>query len=289
MTRSAGRGAGGVVRARVYGCGGWRWTTPRTPGTWRTIRGHARRSPGRGRRAGAGGAVLLDGDRRAGSRRRGRRRRRTGTGTCAARCGFGPAVVELLARGTGCSSRSARTRCWSSRSARSSTTPTAPSRGDRIAAARGRWPAAAADLDGRAVRPRRGRGLERRPAATPVRAAWTCRPTPSTTGTTGCTRPNPATDAADRGRRRADADFWAARRAADLDSLAELLELGSTDERGALDTVVPVLAEWRRQAPREVDRREAALPRHLAAPRTRGRRGAGRPLALVVPSIAGRQ
>ena len=40
------------------------------------------------------------------------------------------------ARGTGCSSRSAPTRCWSSRSPRSSTTPHRPRRGgDRVAAA----------------------------------------------------------------------------------------------------------------------------------------------------------
>ncbi|MGP3688925.1 type I polyketide synthase [Streptomyces sp. IBSNAI002] len=43
----------------------------------------------------------------------------------------------------------------------------------------------------------------------------------------------------------ADADFWAAVEQADLDSLGELLEMASTDERSALGTVVPVLAEWR--------------------------------------------
>ena len=34
--RGVGRGAGGVVRRTVSGYGGWRWTTRRTPGTWRT-------------------------------------------------------------------------------------------------------------------------------------------------------------------------------------------------------------------------------------------------------------
>ncbi len=43
----------------------------------------------------------------------------------------------------------------------------------------------------------------------------------------------------------ADCDFWAAVEQADLDSLGELLEMASTDERSALGTVVPVLAEWR--------------------------------------------
>ncbi|KJY30012.1 AMP-dependent synthetase, partial [Streptomyces sp. NRRL S-444] len=43
----------------------------------------------------------------------------------------------------------------------------------------------------------------------------------------------------------ADSDFWAAVERADLDSLGELLEMASTDQRSALDTVVPVLAEWR--------------------------------------------
>ncbi|MEU9233193.1 type I polyketide synthase [Streptomyces subrutilus] len=43
----------------------------------------------------------------------------------------------------------------------------------------------------------------------------------------------------------ADSDFWAAVEQADLDSLGELLEMASTDERSALGTVVPVLAEWR--------------------------------------------
>jgi rifamycin polyketide synthase module 1/2/3 len=42
-----------------------------------------------------------------------------------------------------------------------------------------------------------------------------------------------------------DADFWTAVERADLDSLAGLLELGSTDQRSALHTVVPVLADWR--------------------------------------------
>ncbi|WP_320065551.1 type I polyketide synthase [Micromonospora sp. RTGN7] len=43
----------------------------------------------------------------------------------------------------------------------------------------------------------------------------------------------------------ADSDFWAAVEHADLDSLAELLEMASTDQRSALNTVVPVLADWR--------------------------------------------
>ncbi|WFE93459.1 type I polyketide synthase [Micromonospora sp. WMMD987] len=45
----------------------------------------------------------------------------------------------------------------------------------------------------------------------------------------------------------ADADFWAALERPDLDSLAELLDVASTDQRGALDTVAPVLADWRRR------------------------------------------
>jgi rifamycin polyketide synthase module 1/2/3 len=43
----------------------------------------------------------------------------------------------------------------------------------------------------------------------------------------------------------ADADFWAAVEQADTDSLAALLEMASTDQRSALTTVVPVLADWR--------------------------------------------
>nr|AXL05737.1 AMP-dependent synthetase [uncultured bacterium] len=43
----------------------------------------------------------------------------------------------------------------------------------------------------------------------------------------------------------ADADFWAAVEQADTDSLAALLELASTDQRDALRTVVPVIADWR--------------------------------------------
>ncbi len=43
----------------------------------------------------------------------------------------------------------------------------------------------------------------------------------------------------------ADAEFWTAVENADLDSLAELLEMASASERGALHAVVPVLAGWR--------------------------------------------
>ncbi|MGR4884661.1 type I polyketide synthase [Streptomyces sp. LARHCF249] len=43
----------------------------------------------------------------------------------------------------------------------------------------------------------------------------------------------------------ADSDFWAAVEQADLDSLGALLETASADERSALGTVVPVLAQWR--------------------------------------------
>ncbi|MFJ8165200.1 type I polyketide synthase [Streptomyces sp. NPDC096136] len=43
----------------------------------------------------------------------------------------------------------------------------------------------------------------------------------------------------------ADCDFWDAVERADLDSLGELLDMASADQRSALDTVVPVLAEWR--------------------------------------------
>ncbi|MEU9447013.1 SDR family NAD(P)-dependent oxidoreductase, partial [Streptomyces sp. NPDC048304] len=43
----------------------------------------------------------------------------------------------------------------------------------------------------------------------------------------------------------ADSDFWQAVEHADLDSLTELLEMASADERTALSTVVPVLAQWR--------------------------------------------
>ncbi|MGV4989020.1 SDR family NAD(P)-dependent oxidoreductase, partial [Streptomyces sp. NRAIS4] len=42
-----------------------------------------------------------------------------------------------------------------------------------------------------------------------------------------------------------DSDFWQAVEHADLDSLTELLEMASADERTALSTVVPVLAQWR--------------------------------------------
>ncbi|MEV7091762.1 type I polyketide synthase [Amycolatopsis sp. NPDC051045] len=42
----------------------------------------------------------------------------------------------------------------------------------------------------------------------------------------------------------ADAEFWTAIEQSDVDNLAELLEL-APDQRGALSTVVPVLAEWR--------------------------------------------
>ncbi|WP_308298729.1 type I polyketide synthase [Streptomyces sp. GESEQ-35] len=43
----------------------------------------------------------------------------------------------------------------------------------------------------------------------------------------------------------ADSDFWQAVEHADLDSLSGLLETASADERSALSTVVPVLAQWR--------------------------------------------
>ncbi len=43
----------------------------------------------------------------------------------------------------------------------------------------------------------------------------------------------------------ADSDFWTAVEHADVDSLAELLELASASDRSALSTVVPVLADWR--------------------------------------------
>ncbi|MFI9220101.1 type I polyketide synthase [Streptomyces werraensis] len=43
----------------------------------------------------------------------------------------------------------------------------------------------------------------------------------------------------------ADSDFWEAVERADLDALAELLETESAEDRGALSSVVPVLAEWR--------------------------------------------
>nr|WP_281188598.1 type I polyketide synthase [Micromonospora nigra] len=44
-----------------------------------------------------------------------------------------------------------------------------------------------------------------------------------------------------------DSDFWNAVEHANLDSLSELLEMASTDQREALHTVVPVLADWRRK------------------------------------------
>nr|WP_281184503.1 type I polyketide synthase [Micromonospora halophytica] len=44
-----------------------------------------------------------------------------------------------------------------------------------------------------------------------------------------------------------DSVFWTAVEHADLDSLAELLETASDDQRHALDTVVPVLADWRKK------------------------------------------
>ncbi|MFJ9950944.1 type I polyketide synthase [Kitasatospora sp. NPDC091207] len=43
----------------------------------------------------------------------------------------------------------------------------------------------------------------------------------------------------------ADSDFWAAVEQTDADSLAHLLDLASADQRDALRTVVPVLADWR--------------------------------------------
>ncbi|HEX6354479.1 MAG TPA: SDR family NAD(P)-dependent oxidoreductase [Actinophytocola sp.] len=42
-----------------------------------------------------------------------------------------------------------------------------------------------------------------------------------------------------------DADFWTAIERSDVDSLAELLDMASADQRTALDAVVPVLADWR--------------------------------------------
>ncbi|MDM4723012.1 SDR family NAD(P)-dependent oxidoreductase [Micromonospora sp. WMMA1363] len=45
----------------------------------------------------------------------------------------------------------------------------------------------------------------------------------------------------------ADSDFWAAVEHANPDSLAELLEMASADQRGALKAVMPVLADWRRK------------------------------------------
>ncbi|GAA3435867.1 type I polyketide synthase [Kutzneria kofuensis] len=44
----------------------------------------------------------------------------------------------------------------------------------------------------------------------------------------------------------ADSDFWSAVEHSDLDSLASLLELGA-DQRTALTTVAPVLADWRKK------------------------------------------
>ncbi|MCI3934399.1 type I polyketide synthase [Streptomyces sp. AN091965] len=43
----------------------------------------------------------------------------------------------------------------------------------------------------------------------------------------------------------ADADFWAAVEHADVDSLGALLDTAAADQLGALNTLVPVLAEWR--------------------------------------------
>ncbi|WP_311315020.1 type I polyketide synthase [Streptomyces naphthomycinicus] len=43
----------------------------------------------------------------------------------------------------------------------------------------------------------------------------------------------------------AETDFWTAVEQADADSLARLLDLAAADERDALRTVVPVLADWR--------------------------------------------
>ncbi|MET9498957.1 type I polyketide synthase [Streptomyces sp. NPDC006552] len=53
-----------------------------------------------------------------------------------------------------------------------------------------------------------------------------------------------AEDGAESGRSE-DSGFWRAVEDADLDSLSALLETASPDERGALDTLVPVLAQWR--------------------------------------------
>ncbi|GAA4788744.1 hypothetical protein GCM10023220_11700 [Streptomyces ziwulingensis] len=43
----------------------------------------------------------------------------------------------------------------------------------------------------------------------------------------------------------ADTDFWTAVEQADADALAQLLDLAAADQRDALRTVVPVLADWR--------------------------------------------
>ncbi|MEU0744725.1 SDR family NAD(P)-dependent oxidoreductase, partial [Streptomyces sp. NPDC006134] len=81
-----------------------------------------------------------------------------------------------------------------------------------------------------------------------------------------------------------DSDFWRAVEHADLDSLAELLETASADERGALGTVVPVLAQWRG---RRREESTAGKLRYHVTWQPLGREAAGAPggrWLVVVPS-----
>ncbi|WUI10350.1 SDR family NAD(P)-dependent oxidoreductase [Micromonospora sp. NBC_00421] len=96
---------------------------------------------------------------------------------------------------------------------------------------------------------------------------------------------DPGTDAAEPGTDGADADFWAALERPDLDSLAELLELASPDQRGALDTVAPVLADWRRKR-REMSTAEKLRYQVTWQPLDREAAGvpAGRWLVVVPPA-----
>ncbi|MFF5173697.1 type I polyketide synthase [Micromonospora sp. NPDC000089] len=95
-----------------------------------------------------------------------------------------------------------------------------------------------------------------------------------------------ATDAADPAEG-ADSDFWTAVEHTNLDSLAELLEMASTDQRSALNTVVPVLADWRKKR-REISTAEK-LRYHVtwqSLDREAGGVPGGRWL-VVVPSVLG--
>ncbi|AYN43481.1 acyltransferase domain-containing protein [Streptomyces dangxiongensis] len=86
----------------------------------------------------------------------------------------------------------------------------------------------------------------------------------------------------------AETDFWSAVEQADADSLAELLDLAAADQRDALRTVVPVLADWRG---RRRERSAAEKLRYHVTWRPVDQEGAGVPagtwLAVVPAAPAG--
>jgi rifamycin polyketide synthase module 1/2/3 len=83
-----------------------------------------------------------------------------------------------------------------------------------------------------------------------------------------------------------DADFWAAVERADLGSLTELLDLASADQRDALGTVVPVLADWREKR-RELSTAEKLRYHVTWQPLDRAATGVpgGRWLVVVPPAL----